>query len=237
MKTSKHFITVTIITLTFCFLISPVHAASKKMQHNQGLIGVQNGTPGIIASLPYEELSAEEELSLIRMREEEKLARDVYAALYDIWQKPVFRNISQSEQRHMNAVKVLIDKYELIDPVSDSTMGVFTDPEFSGLYESLVEQGSASLVDALIVGATIEDLDIKDLRDFLAQTDNEDITAVYENLLRGSRNHLRAFTYLLSLTGETYEAQYITQEELEAIITSPRETGIRFNKKNMSNLK
>ena len=227
MKTNKYFFTVTIITLTIGLLISPVHAVSKKMQKNQGFIGVQSGASGVIANLPYEELSAEEELGLIRMREEEKLARDVYAALYDIWQKPVFRNISQSEQRHMNAVKVLIDKYELIDPVSDSTMGVFTDPEFSGLYESLVEQGSASLVDALIVGATIEDLDIKDLRDFLAQTDNEDITAVYENLLRGSRNHLRAFTYLLSLNGETYEAQYITQEELEAIITSPRETGSR----------
>jgi hypothetical protein len=233
-KINKHFFTVTFIAIAIALMISPAHGASKKMQNNQGFIGVQSGTSGVIASLPYEELSVEEELGLIRMREEEKLARDVYAALYNTWQASIFNNISQSEQRHMNAVKVMIDKYELIDPVSDSMMGIFTDPEFSALYESLVEQGSASLVDALIVGATIEDLDIKDLLDFLAQTDNEDITAVYENLLRGSRNHLRAFSYHLSLIGETYEAQFITQEELDAIITSPRETGSRNGKNNAS---
>jgi hypothetical protein len=234
MKINKHFYAVTFIALTVGLLIAPAYGASKKMQNNPGAIGVQTGISGVISSLPYEELSVDEELSLIRMREEEKLARDVYATLYDVWQAPIFNNISQSEQRHMNAVKVLIDKYNLVDPVTDSTVGVFTDPEFQGLYVSLVEQGSASLVDALIVGATIEDLDIKDIQDFLAQTDNEDITAVYENLVRGSRNHMRAFTYQLSLNGETYEAQFITQEELDAIITSPRETGNRNGKNNAS---
>ncbi len=234
MKINKHFYTVTCIALFIGLLISPAYGASKKMQKNRGAIGVQTGTSSVIASLPYEELSLEEELGLIKMREEEKLARDVYATLYDVWQTPIFSNISQSEQRHMNAIKVLIDKYNLVDPVSDPTVGVFTDPEFTGLYESLVEQGSASLVDALIVGATIEDLDIYDLQELLAQTDNEDITAVYENLLRGSRNHMRAFTYLLSLNGETYEAQFISQDELEAIITSPRETGTRAGKKGAS---
>lgn len=234
MKINKHFYTVTFIAVAIALIISPAFGASKKMQNNRGAIGIQTGSSQVINNLPYEELSVEEELGLIRMREEEKLARDVYATLYEVWQKPVFRNISQSEQRHMNAVKGLIDKYGLIDPVIDSTIGVYTDPEFTGLYISLVEQGSASMIDALIVGATIEDLDIKDLQDFLAQTDNEDITAVYENLLKGSRNHLRAFTYLLSLNGETYEAQYITPEELEAIITSPRETGIRSGKNGAS---
>jgi hypothetical protein len=233
-KINKHYLTISVIALAIALMISPAHSASKKMQNNQGFTGVQSGTSGIIASLPYEELSAEEELGLIQMREEEKLARDVYATLYDIWQVSVFNNISQSEQRHMNAVKVLIDKYELIDPVIDSSVGVFTDPAFTGLYALLVDQGSESLVDALIVGATIEDLDIKDLQELLIQTDNEDITAVYENLLSGSRNHLRAFTYLLSLNGETYEAQFITPEELEAIITSPREAGSRNGKNNVS---
>lgn len=227
MKINKHFYTVTCIALIIGLLISPAFGAAKKMHNNRGAIGVQTGVSGVINNLPYEELSADEELGLIKMREEEKLARDVYATLYDVWQAPIFSNISQSEQRHMNAVKSLIIKYDLIDPVIDPTVGVFTDPEFAGLYESLVEQGSASLVDALTVGATIEDLDIFDLQEFLAQTDNEDITAVYENLLRGSRNHLRAFTYQLSLNGETYEAQFITEEELEVIITSPRETGSR----------
>ena len=130
---------------------------------------MKTGASGIINQLPTEELSLEEELGLVRMREEEKLARDVYAAFYDVWQKPVFKNISMSEQRHMNAVKVLVDKYELADPVTDSTAGVFTAPEFTALYQPLVEQGSTSLIDALTVGATIEDLDIYDLQELLAE--------------------------------------------------------------------
>lgn len=232
MKRMTHFFTTAGIMLVIGLLIVPAYGASKKRQQNKGAIGVQTGASCVVANLPYEELSADEELGLIRMREEEKLARDVYAALYEIWGKPVFRNISFSEQRHMNAVKILIDKYELIDPVTDPTAGVFNDPEFAGLYTSFVEQGSTSLIDALTVGATIEDLDIYDLKELLGETDNQDITAVYENLLRGSRNHLRAFTYLLSLNGVTYQPQYITQEELNAIITSPREKGIRAGNNN-----
>ena len=61
------------------------------------------------------------------------------------------------------------------------------------LYDTLVEQGKYSLLDALMVGATIEDLDIKDLQEFSSQIDNEDILLVYSNLERGSRNHMRSF--------------------------------------------
>ena len=232
MTRMTHLFTAAGIIIVIGLLIAPVYGASPKMNQNKGAAGMKTGASGIINQLPTEELSLEEELSLIKMREEEKLARDVYAAFYDVWQKPVFKNISMSEQRHMNAVKFLVDKYELADPVTDPTAGVFTSPEFTALYQPLVEQGSASLIDALTVGATIEDMDIYDLQELLAQTDNQDITAVYENLLRGSRNHLRAFAYLLSLNGVTYEPQYISQEALDAILTSPRETGVRAGNNN-----
>ncbi len=82
-----------------------------------------------------------------------------------------------------------------------------------------------SPVAALQVGATIEDLDIHDLEELIAQADNEDIRTVYQNLLKGSGNHLRAFWYELSLNGGEYEAQYISAEELAAIVTSERERG------------
>ena len=45
-------------------------------------------------------LSAKEASDLIFLREEEKLARDVYLALYDAWGTPIFLNISSSEQKH-----------------------------------------------------------------------------------------------------------------------------------------
>ncbi len=179
----------------------------------------------IVADLPFQELSAEEQDGLTLMREEEKLARDVYQMLYEQWNLSIFSNISQSEQRHMDAVKELLDKYNLTDPVNDSSVGIFTAPELQELYTALMEKGSSSLIDALQVGATIEDLDIKDLYELLGQADNTDIKIVYQNLVKGSRNHLRAFTNQLSLNGAEYEAQYLTAEEINDIITSPRERG------------
>jgi hypothetical protein len=187
--------------------------------------GQQPGLSTVVRALPMQELSAEEEVGLTKMREEEKLARDVYQVLYQKWGHRVFSNIAQAEQRHMDAVKALLDKYNLPDPVTDSSVGLFTDPEMLDLYNSLVEQGQQSLIEAFKVGATIEDLDIKDLYDLLEQVDNEDIKTVYQNLAKGSRNHLRAFTTQLSLSGVTYEARFLTEEVINDIITSPRERG------------
>jgi tRNA isopentenyl-2-thiomethyl-A-37 hydroxylase MiaE len=88
-----------------------------------------------------------------------------------------------------------------------------------------VTTGKTSLEDALVVGATIEDMDIADLQENLTRTDNEDIATVYRNLLRGSRNHLRAFAKAMDRYDVTYEARYISAEEYEAIVTSSKERG------------
>jgi len=187
--------------------------------------GQQAGLSTMVANLPMQDLSPEEEISLAKMREEEKLARDVYRTLYDKWKLQVFANITRSEQRHMDAVGALLDKYNRPDPVTDPATGVFTDPAMQRLYTALVEQGLQSPEQALQVGATIEDLDIKDLYDLLAQTDNTDIKTVYQNLAKGSRNHLRAFTAELSSRGKIYAAQYLTQDQINDIITAPHERG------------
>jgi hypothetical protein len=62
------------------------------------------------------ELSAEEAASLLFMREEEKLARDVYNTLSATWGIQSFSIIASSEQRHMDEIKVLLDRYALTDP-------------------------------------------------------------------------------------------------------------------------
>ena len=180
--------------------------------------------PGI-ASLPAESLSTEEKDGLLLMREEEKLARDVYQTLYDKWGLRIFANIAQSEQTHTEAVRDLLVKYDLTDPVTDDAIGVFVNSDLKTLYDSLVEKGLRSENDALIVGATIEDLDIKDLQNLTNKTDNADIKLVYENLTRGSRNHLRAFTRQLDARGLTYEPSYISTTEYENIISSNQENG------------
>lgn len=178
-----------------------------------------------LSDLPMEALSSEEQSSLLFMREEEKLAKDVYITLYDKWGVNIFSNISKSEQTHMDAVLLLLTKYALTDPVGTNAIGVFSNTELQHLYNELVTQGEMSLLEAYQVGATIEDLDIFDLANALDNNDNQDIKLVYEMLSKGSRNHLRSFYGNILNVGGSYTPQYLTQAEFDAIINSPKETG------------
>ena len=169
--------------------------------------------------IPTSDLNPEEAEALLFMREEEKLARDVYNEMYELWGQPTFKNIAASEQDHMDSIKLLLDRYNLTDPALEP--GSFSDPELGALYDQLIAQGSASLAEALKVGAAIEEIDILDLEERIAQTDNEDIQFAFDRLMRGSYNHLNAFTRMLAKqTGETYEPQYLTPEAYAAIVTA-----------------
>jgi len=181
-----------------------------------------------LQSYPKQSVSQEEINGLIHMREEEKLARDVYLTLYNKWRLPIFSNMARSEQIRMDAIKSLLIKYGIKDPVAgnENRVGYFSNPKFVKLYKDLVAQGSKSLIDALKVGALIEDLDIKDLEDYISKTDNRDIAFVYQNLMKGSRNHLRAFIRTLYYFGGNYSPKYISPQEFEAIINSPMERGV-----------
>jgi hypothetical protein len=139
------------------------------------------------------QLTEAEEQHILYMREEEKLARDVYLTLYELWGAEIFANISESEQRHMDAIKSLITRYGLIDPVVDDAVGMFTNPNFVGLYDELVLAGEISLEEALKVGVSIEELDIADLDLALQETTMRAVRRVFQNLLNGSYNHLSAF--------------------------------------------
>lgn len=184
------------------------------------------GLAAYLADLPLEELSEVEIDHLLHMREEEKLARDVYLVLFDIWEAPIFEAIARSEQRHTDAVAFLLERYDLPDSAQEE-IGAFTSDELAALFTQLVDAGSDSLVAALTVGATIEDLDISDLAHrALPETDNEDVRTVYQNLLKGSRNHMRSFASQLAALGVEYEPQYVSAEELAAILETPRETGL-----------
>jgi hypothetical protein len=177
-----------------------------------------------IERLPKGTLSEDEEGGILYMREEEKLARDVYLALYDKWGISIFGNIGESEGTHMEAVKTLIDRYELTDS-STGIAGNFGNEDLQGLYDQLVAEGSKSLEDALRVGAAIEEIDILDLEEYLSQTDKEDITMVYENLLKGSRNHLRSFVSNLQKRGIEYSPRYLSENAYRDIIDAPMERG------------
>ncbi len=159
-----------------------------------------------ITSLPTEPLNSAELTSLSFMREEEKLARDVYITLYNKWGVTIFTNISNSEQTHMDAILMLLSKYSLTDPVSNNAVGVFNNVTLQNLYNQLVAQGNISVLDAYKVGATIEDLDIFDLKNALLNNDNQDIKLVYDMLTKGSRNHIRSFYYIKKYSNEKVDS-------------------------------
>jgi len=164
-------------------------------------------------------LSEEEVAGLLEMREEEKLAHDVYVTFYETYKYVVFNNISKSETAHTSAVLYLINGFGLADPALEG-VGEFTNETFQALYPTLIDMGSASLIDALKVGALIEETDIADLENQLETTTNEAILRVYGNLLRGSTFHLKAFSAVLARLGETYTPTVLSQEEYDAIVNA-----------------
>ena len=180
----------------------------------------------IIQNIASSQVNQTEIEGLILMREEEKLARDVYLFLFDKWQLNIFNNIASSEQTHTDAIKDLLERYEITDPMKTDKQGNFQSQEMQNLYNELTLKGSTSLIDALIIGATIEDLDIKDLEKLKKETDNQDIILTYENLAKGSRNHLRAFVNQINSNGGKYSPQYISEEEYNSIISTEQEKGM-----------
>lgn len=212
--------------ITILFLLAVIAFASGGTCSAQGGNGNCGGLMGIVADLPFEEIDSAELADLMLMREEEKLARDVYAAMDELWGMRIFGQIMWSEQNHMDALLAVIDKYELADPVGDNPPGVFSDPALQALFDQLLDLGSQSMIDALLVGATIEDLDIFDLDEALAHADNLDLRTVYQNLQKGSRNHLRSYVDVLGRNGESYTPQYLSVAEFEEIVNSPMESGM-----------
>ena len=179
-----------------------------------------------LESMEIGDISPEEIDGLIFMREEEKLARDVYLTMYNKWEMKIFNNISKSEEKHTNAIKMLLERYSIEDPVQVDEIGIFNNSELQELYNTLISRGNNSLLEALKVGAAIEEIDIIDLENQVnGIVKSEDILLVYNNLLKGSKNHLRAFVRNISSQGETYTPQYMDVEAYELIINSEMENG------------
>ena len=195
MKPKNFYKTILLIVTSFfvfaCQSQNPVSQVDEfNSSNSSSIISEKVQAPG--------ELSEQERDGLIYMRLEEKLARDVYITFGDLYSYTAFLNIQTSEQNHMDAMKRLIDKYNIEDPVTTDSVGVFSNPDFQQLYDQYITQGSVSLYDALLAGKAIEELDIADLENQLTFVDNQDIIRVYQNLLTGSQNHLAAFIKCLN---------------------------------------
>jgi hypothetical protein len=155
------------------------------------LIGVatlplaSGATPTVTATLKAQ---------LIYIIQEEKLARDVYSALAKTTTINKFANITKSEQSHMDQLKVILMTYGIKDPTLDLKVGVFVDKKLTALYKTLMTKGALSSADAIAVGVLIEQTDIKDINAMTKNVTQADIKLTLANLLKGSQNHLAAFS-------------------------------------------
>lgn len=181
---------------------------------------------------PVDVLPQAEADYLIFLREEEKLARDVYLDLAEFWSGSVeggtvvsvMTQIASSEQRHMDRIKSLLTTYGLSDPVDPAeTRGIFNNPELAGLFAELTAKGRTGLAEAWTVGATIEDKDIFDLQAAASAVTREAVRLAFDALSCGSRNHMRSFTSQLRTLGASYSAVFLPQAAVDAILASGNE--------------
>jgi len=227
MNNMKTGIGMRLFVLLIVLSTAPLFAQQNSM--NGSSSNVTKDIEAIVQDMEAGTLSSAEEAGILLMREEEKLARDVYLTLYEKWNIPVFANIAASEASHMDAMELLIERYGLGDPVEDESAaarGSYQREEFEELYSELTAQGLASYQKALEVGTFIEDLDIADLQKLISESGNADVKVVYQNLVKGSRNHLRAFARQLERYDGEYDPQYISIIDYQKIITSRNEAGV-----------
>ncbi len=195
MRISNYFLWSIILVVAFMF-----SACQNENPVSTTLVDPNLKISSIEGDVPPGELTEDEIAGVIHMRLEEKLARDVYIMFGNLYNHQVFLNIQAAEQKHMDAMKKIIIRYELEDPVIVDDPGVFSDPDFQALYDQYILQGQISLAEAFLVSKTIEEVDITDLEYQLSFVDNQDVINVYTNLLAASQSHLAAFIKCIGST-------------------------------------
>ena len=202
-----------------------VAAAAACTDDTAGPAPAATSSPADVEVVESAALTDDEIAGLLWMREEEQLAHDVYTALGDLWGLRIFENIAASERSHIDAVATMLGRHDIEDPAAGNEPGTFTEPAIQELYDELLADGTVSPEAALAVGALVEEVDIVDLRSRAATTDVADIDALYAELERASRNHLRAFTSQLDVRGVEYRPTELDRAAYDAIVSSETERG------------
>ena len=203
MKTRNFWITLMTVAVLAVFFASCSKDAATTGE-DEALVEKSGVVPGTCTTCDFTGvLSDAEKADLMWMREEEKMARDVYTYFYTKYKVLVFKNIAASENAHMSAILYLINGYKLTDPAL-AEAGKFSEPKIQELYNSLIAKGEVSLTEAYKVGVDIETVDIADLVKALKETDKTNITRTYTNLQNASQIHLKTFKAALTRLGITY---------------------------------
>lgn len=160
------------------------------------------------ALLPTDSLTPSEIEGLMYLREEEKMAHDLYRAYFLDNNLHIFKKIALAERKHMKATRRLINFYGLTDPAIQAA-GQFSDTTIQAMYDALLADGLVSPEDALNSAAYVEESDILDLMNELSATSNTNLIFVYSKLLNGSKRHLKGLVHILDNYGIVYQPQLL----------------------------
>lgn len=183
---------------------------------------------GCEAATPVEPVIDSEAADALRfLYQEEKVARDVYDSFEALYGLMPFVHISDSEQSHFEQMETLLLSLGVIteEEIIRTEPGVFTDPDLQALYDELSERGADSEIEALRVGAYIEEHDILDLGAAAALTDHPDVQETLNALIAASGNHLRAFNRNLANRGVDYEPVLLNADYFDQIIAGRAAAG------------
>ncbi len=169
-------------------------------------------------------LSSNEKDDLLFMIEEEKMARDVYLVFQEKWNRTIFKHIAEAEQRHIDLLIQLAEDEGLRYPsaITENENGVFENKEIQSLYHNFIKRGEISYELALKQGAKLEEIDIKDLRERMANTENVAIDEIYERLEKASNHHLQAFVRQLEKEGVDYQPVVLDQATFDQVLKTPK---------------
>jgi hypothetical protein len=155
--------------------------------------GAGGGTGVDLRTVASGTLTDAQKAEIAGMAEEEKLAHDLYVALAAKFPAtPQFARISQSETKHLAAVRELMTRYSIPDPTVGQAEGTFSSARLQTLYDDLLA-GATTSAEALAAGVTVEKVDIADLKKAGQGVTAPDVTLVYARLTAGSQRHLQAF--------------------------------------------
>ena len=188
----SYIIPTSLVALATIVTVSSASALAANNGYGQSSINRAKGS-NASSNLATDTLNEQDKQSLLFMIEEEKLAHDLYVAFYEKWGVSAFNTISKSETSHQKSVANVLQKYNISDP-RISEAGKFTNQDLQKLYDSLLARGLTSSADALAVGVDVEKKDIADLQQAMNATSNATLDTMYGRLLKGSENHLRAFS-------------------------------------------
>lgn len=163
----------------------------------------------LVQDIASSALSDQEKIDLAYQYSEEMVARDAYNYFFSLYNVQTFKNIAESEQKHMDAVKVLLDRYSLPTPTNYG--------ELDSTFLTLKAEWEKWLKEALEVGLKIEILDVKDIVDTIKTTDNDDLKLVFSNIGGASYNHMRGFLQTLQanhMTTTVDYSSYLTESDI-----------------------